>query len=141
MNADANTKIDFSGSAEAQRTVVKSGVNPQLDEMKHQYDGMDSLLSAVSKEMLAHLPKDAQFDNVIYFPQIGYLIVVSLDPDTGRPLYQGERDTCNPWEQIFSTESKAYYKSNEMREMDGHFGDLHGMISGKIGHDIQCDIC
>lgn len=26
---------------------------------------------------------------------------------------------------------QVYYKNNEMREMDDHFGDLHGIISGK----------
>ena len=132
-DAHAIIQIDFRGSAEAQRTVVKAGINPQLDNMKHQYDGMDSLLSEVAKELLAQMPKGAQFDNVIYFPQIGYLIVVSLDRQTGEPVYKGEADPENPWERIFSTENKAYYKSNEMREMDDYFGDLHGMICGKAG--------
>jgi DNA mismatch repair protein MSH5 len=40
---------------------------------------------------------------------------------------------------MFSTEEQIYFKNNEMREMDDHFGDLHGIISDReieISHDL-----
>ncbi|KAI9676986.1 MAG: MutS protein msh5 [Caeruleum heppii] len=123
--------IDFPASAEARRTVVKASVDSELDAMRHQYDAMDSLLSEVARDLRVRMPSDAPIDNVIYFPQLGYLIVVPLDPSTGRGAYEGDVDSENVWIYMFSTEDKAYYKSDEMREMDDHFGDLYGMICDK----------
>ncbi|KAI9827443.1 MAG: MutS protein msh5 [Thelocarpon impressellum] len=98
---------------------------------------MDSLSADVERADFAGNKVKAEFDTIIYFPQIGHLIAVSLVPRTGRPLYKGAGDAKSVWERKFSTEERAYFKSNEMREMDEHFGDVPGMICGiQVALDI-----
>jgi DNA mismatch repair protein MSH5 len=75
--------------------------------------------------------------NVIYFPQIGFLVTVPVDPETGAAVYDGSFD--NPWERMFATEEQIYFKNSETREMDDHFGDVYGIISDReieISHEL-----
>lgn len=120
--------IDFEESSLQHRVVVKRHVDEELDEMKRMYDGLDDMLGEVARQIAAGVPGPVQSTlNVIYFPQLGYLIVVpgSSTVASGRPSYTGE-----DWEFQFSTETSWYYKSPEMREMDSYFGDMYGLICG-----------
>ncbi|KAF2447466.1 mismatch repair protein 5 [Karstenula rhodostoma CBS 690.94] len=130
--------VDFDKSAEESRTVILEGVDEELDNMKRTFAGLDDLLGTVAHTMSEKLPADFQGSlNALYFPQIGFLITVPLDPTTGEAVYDGNFD--NPWERMFSTEDQVYFKTSEMREMDGHFGDLYGIISDReieISHEL-----
>jgi len=115
--------------------------------MKHTFAGLDHLLGQVAVKLSQGLSFDIQGSlNVIYFPQLGFLTTVPLDPETGNGIYEGNLE--NPWERKFSTEytspfrynpqlcaltcsrEQVYFKNSEMREMDDHFGDLYGSITG-----------
>jgi DNA mismatch repair protein MSH5 len=130
--------VDFDKSAEESRTVILEGVDEELDNMKRTFAGLDDLLGTVARSLSEKLPADFQGAlNVLYFPQIGFLITVPLDPATGEAVYDGSYD--NPWERMFSTEDQVYFKNSQMREMDGHFGDLYGIISDReieISHEL-----
>ena len=111
---------------------MKVGVDDDLDIMRHRYDGLDSLLSEVRKKLLESSPLETDPGlNVIYFPQIGFLIVLPLDIESGQGAREADIDPEGLWVRMFSTDAEAYYKSNEMREMDEHFGDIYGMICGQ----------
>ncbi|KAK8844830.1 hypothetical protein IAR55_006680 [Kwoniella newhampshirensis] len=58
--------------------------------------------------------------NVVYFPQLGYLAVVQADSD--------EPPIIPRWQHKFRTGDKFYYKTEEMINLDEHFGDLHVLI-------------
>lgn len=122
---------------EQHRTVVKAGLNDELDIIRHRYDGLDSLLSGVAKKIAESMPYVDIELSVIYFPQIGFLTVIPLDETTGRGVYEGDLNLENAWVRMFSTETKVYYKSNEMREMDDQLGDIYGMICGKPASPVS----
>ncbi|KAF1995853.1 hypothetical protein P154DRAFT_609734 [Amniculicola lignicola CBS 123094] len=130
--------VDIEKSAEESRTIILPGIDDELDQMKSTFTGLDSLLSQVARKLSDKLPADfIDSLNVIYFPQIGFLVTVPLDPVTNNPVYNGGFE--NPWEKMFSTEGQVYFKTNEMREMDDHFGDLYGIISDReieISHEL-----
>ena len=112
------------------RTTVKPGVDPDLDEKKRLLDGMGDFLSNVAQEIARDIPLGLPGQlNVIYFPQIGFLIAMPKDQETGTSLWEGSRDT--PWERMFSTEKLVYYKNSHMQDLDEHFGDVDSQISGK----------
>jgi DNA mismatch repair protein MSH5 len=99
--------------------------------MKHTYDGMNDLLSTVARDIAAKIPEEIHLSlNVIYFPQIGYLIVVPFDPETRQPVYSGPQGEEDHWEQMFTTGERVYFKNAQMNMMDEHFGDTYGMICG-----------
>ena len=71
--------------------------------MKRTYNGLDALLSQVARKLAENIPADLQEAlNVLYFPQIGFLITVPLNRATGGGVYEGGIE--NPWERMFSTE-------------------------------------
>ncbi|KAI4088531.1 MAG: hypothetical protein LQ339_008707 [Xanthoria mediterranea] len=135
--------VDFPSSAEMHRTVVKPGVDVALDAMKQTYDGIEDLLNKTSQSIAETVPVQYSLDlNVIFFPQIGFLISMPIDPGTGRGNYEGPEDGGG-WDRIFSTRSRVYYKDYRMRELDETFGDMYAIICDKeieiiykLGQDV-----
>ncbi|KAI5920830.1 muts domain V-domain-containing protein [Camillea tinctor] len=121
--------IDFEQSVERGRTAVKQGVDSDLDELKRRYDGMEHFLSSVTVKLRGDVPEWARkyVQNCIFFPQLGYLTVVSLNPETGKGDYDGE-GLNDAWERMFAAEGLVYYKNRQMRELDAQFGDAYCMI-------------
>ncbi|KAK6958086.1 hypothetical protein Daesc_000879 [Daldinia eschscholtzii] len=121
--------IDFDQSMERGRIAVRQGVDAALDELKRSYDGMEHLLTNVIAKLRSELPEWARkyIQNCIFFPQLGFLTVVSLNPETGKGDYNGE-GVGDVWERMFVAEGCVYYKNRQMKEMDEHFGDAYCMI-------------
>jgi DNA mismatch repair protein MSH5 len=133
-----NDIVDRESSIDQNRTVVKGGVNDDLDAIKNTYDGMDDLLSRTAIDIARTLPDHIAVKlNVIYVPQLGYHITVPMDPETREPVYEGDPNdpvSGGRWERIFTTENQVYLKDNRMRAMDERLGDLWTMICGKWHH-------
>lgn len=125
--------IDFQQSKEARRTCVIQGVNAELDELKRNYDGLEYFLNEIAGRLTEEIPEWARqyVKNCIFYPQIGFLTVVSLNAETGRGNYEGEGLVDDEWERMFVGDEKIYYKNRQMRELDGQYGDLYGMIVGR----------
>lgn len=112
--------------------MVKPGVDDNLDHMKQTYDGLEDLLRKTSETIAETIPYEYGLDlNVIFFPQIGFLISMLIDPETGRSNYEGEDMSNGGWDRIFSTASRVYYKDFRMRELDATFGDIYAIICGQ----------
>ena len=128
--------VDFEASKDQGRTVVQSGVDEELDDAKRTYDGIDDLLSQVATQVATLVPADLDATvNVIFFPQIGFLISIRLLEGTGRGIFEGTDE--DPWEMMFATEENAYYKNSYMTEMDQYFGDIYGRICDKEIEIVQ----
>lgn len=113
------------------RTVVKTGVSDELDDMKRTYDGIEDLLNLTSQEIAATIPRAYDLVvNVLFFPQIGFLITIPNNPDTGRGDWEGGETEDQRWDRIFSTAQIVYYKDFRMRELDERFGDMYAVICG-----------
>ncbi|KAI1459397.1 muts domain V-domain-containing protein [Annulohypoxylon moriforme] len=136
--------IDFEQSMERGRTAVRHGVDANLDELKRSYDGMEDFLTNVIAKLRDELPEWARryVQNCIFFPQLGFLTVVSLNPETGKGNYDGE-GLNDIWERMFAAEGCVYYKNQQMKEMDEHFGDAYCMIIDReieIIHELAVKI-
>ena len=120
--------IDFKTSAEKQRTVVKVGVDDALDELKRLDDGLEDLLCQVYRDIADTTPVGPDLGmDVLFIPQIGFLISILMDNDTGQALFEGDVGERG-WERIFSTSNAVFYKDQRMREFDETFGDVYAMI-------------
>lgn len=114
------------------RTVVNAGVDDDLDLMKQTYDGIEDLLNRTSQDIAATIPGQYSVDlNVIFFPQIGFLISMPVNPETGRGNYEGGEVEDTQWDLVFSTGVRVYYKDFRMRELDNTLGDMYAIICGK----------
>lgn len=109
------------------------GVDPDLDALKRNYDGLEHFLNEVAAQLIIRVPEWARqyVQNCIFYPQIGFLTVVSLNPETGRGNYEGEGSQDDIWESMFVTDGRIYYKNRCMRDLDAQYGDLYCMIVGQ----------
>nr|POE47349.1 dna mismatch repair protein msh5 [Quercus suber] len=122
--------VDFEATKEQGRTIVKPGIDDELDEAKRTYDGIEDLLSQVAEHIAGQVPMQLDSGiNVIFFPQIGFLICIKIDRSTGRGMYEGSES--DPWDRMFATQDNVYYKNGNMTEMDQYFGDIYGQICDK----------
>jgi DNA mismatch repair protein MSH5 len=114
------------------RTVVLPGVDEELDELKRKYDGLEDLLNKTSKNIASSIPDHFSLDlNVIFFPQIGFLISMPMGTVTGRAEYEGGDDGHPQWDRVFSTSLRVYYRDYRMEELNSHFGDMYAVICSK----------
>lgn len=110
-------------------------VDNELDTMKHTYNGIENLLNVTSQVVASAVPEQYSLDlNVIFFPQIGFLISMKRDPESGQANYGGSTD--DEWDRIFSTESRVYYKDFRMRELDDTYGDMYAAICGMSSYKV-----
>lgn len=63
-------------------------------------------------------------------PQLGFLIAVRLDPETGEGIYHGQAHPEDEWVMCFASEDMAYYKNQLMLDLDSQYGDLPSRIVG-----------
>jgi DNA mismatch repair protein MSH5 len=126
--------IDFEKSGTGLRTMVAVGVDPALDELKRQYDGMESLLAEAGTEMAQRMPEWARrhLKRCVYLPQLGFFSVVARNPTTGMTDYDGQGLPGDRWEQRFTEDDQAFCKNGFMCELDNHYGDIFGRIQGTL---------
>ncbi|EFI27157.1 mutS 5 family protein [Coprinopsis cinerea okayama7 len=67
-----NDTIDWEESTNAERVCVRPRIDEELDNWKHAYHGIDSVLSTVAEQISQTVSPDiAPSLNVVYFPQLG----------------------------------------------------------------------
>ncbi|KAG5735367.1 Prohibitin-2 [Termitomyces sp. T112] len=130
-----NETIDWEESINSARTCVRPHLDEELDNRKHVYHGIDSVLSKVAEQICETVPRDyASSLNVVYFPQLGFLICIPMleewKTEVGIQVIDG-------WTFQFSSNEHAYFKSQEMHDMDVHIGDLHSTIVDREIEIIQ----
>ena len=106
---------------------------------------MEALLNNAADQIIASLPEEGRARmtqplNVVYFPRIGYLVVIHHNPNTQAPDYEGEiysddGELVSKWEFQWRTDDATYFKSSEVRALDDVLGDIVGMICG-----IECSV-
>ncbi|KAL1862522.1 hypothetical protein VTK73DRAFT_6755 [Phialemonium thermophilum] len=137
--------VDFEQSEDGNRTAVRRGVSAELDELKQRYDGLDEFLSHAARRLAQAIPEWAgeHVQNCCFYPQIGFLTVVRLDPETGRGHYEGEGLLDDDWQSMFVDEGCVYYKNRRMRDLDEQIGDIYCMIVDKeieMVHELAVNV-
>ncbi|EXJ86901.1 hypothetical protein A1O3_03855 [Capronia epimyces CBS 606.96] len=129
--------VDLDASTDQQRTVIKPGINDQLDEVKNVYDGMNDILTTKAVEMARALPAGVNVDlQVTYLPHMGFHLGVPLDLTSGQPVYDGRE---LGWQRTFNTDKQVYFKNGAMHELDEDLGDLYAVICDfeiEIAYDL-----
>ncbi|KAK2026994.1 muts domain V, partial [Colletotrichum zoysiae] len=137
--------VDFEETKASSRIAVKWNVNPRLDKLKQTYHGLDSFLSEVSTSLTRELPEWARkyVTGCVFWPQLGFLTVVPLLPDTGESGYEGQGLYDDHWEQRFVANGNVYYKNKSMLELDARIGDTYSRIVDlevDILHSLACQV-
>ncbi|KAG2102216.1 DNA mismatch repair protein MutS [Suillus discolor] len=107
-----NETIDWEESTNNNRICVRPYIDKELDQRKHVYAGLDAVLCKVAEQICQKIPVDYTASlNVVYFPQLGFLI-------------------CVPMQEEWTTEEgiKVLDGWSFQANMDMHIGDLHPLI-------------
>ncbi|KAG9034813.1 MutS protein msh5 [Tulasnella sp. JGI-2019a] len=138
MGTIVNETIDWEASMNEGRVSVRHNIDPELDEKKRVYDGLDTFLAKVALRVADSVSPDiANHLNVNYLPQLGYLITTPIQEGW---LSQADIPTVGGWQFQFSTDQQAYFKNQDMQDLDLHIGDLRSIITGReieIMHALQ----
>lgn len=119
--------VDFEESAAFNCVAVKRHVDDTLDNLKHRWAGMPDFLRVVAVDVATNmgLPRDIWSDvNVGWYPTYGYLLSV--------PFGFAEMLSEEGYRYEFGSDGAAYFKSPEMDGLDNDYGDVEGMIGGKM---------
>ncbi|KAL0244595.1 hypothetical protein GEMRC1_008677 [Eukaryota sp. GEM-RC1] len=120
--------IDFLQTTQNQKFTARTGFNKELDDLRHQYNTLEHFLTDAAQEELESIPSDGVISsvNVVYYPQLGFLVAVDLQEHEHVPDY---------FEIQFTTTDFAYFKTPNCRNLDISTGDIHSIIS-----DLELDI-
>ncbi|KAF8294171.1 hypothetical protein DL93DRAFT_856925 [Clavulina sp. PMI_390] len=136
-----NERIDWETSESERRTCIRHGIDEELDKFKHAYYGLDQVLSRTALKIKKEVPPDSvESLNVLYFPQLGYLICVPRPEELSDP---SEFIVVEGWNCQFYTATSIYYKDEHMYALDEHFGDLHTMIADReieLLHQLEQEV-
>ncbi|KAG0825394.1 hypothetical protein G6F19_009838 [Rhizopus arrhizus] len=142
-------RIDFESSKREGRIVIKENVNAELDFLKKRYESLDDYLLEVAQEIGATLPVGfGAALNVVYFPQLGYLITLPKYCRTSENGNQSAHSSItatseNTYDSLFgfnlqfTTADNLYYKNARTRELDETIGDIYTIIIDKEIEIIQ----
>jgi DNA mismatch repair protein MSH5 len=121
---------------------VKWGVDPELDQLKHLFAGLEDILAQVRMRLLQIMPGWARVHpvNCIFYPQLGFLVAVVLDPETGQGAYHGQGLNNDNWVKMFTNEGLVLYKTRMMRDLDQTYGDPYGQLVGMYTTTERCII-
>jgi DNA mismatch repair protein MSH5 len=91
---------------------------------------LEALLNLISTEVGRSIPTSIKpILNVIYFPQIGFLIAAAKTPDLDEDRLMDMN--AQAWERVFSTADEEYFKNGKMRDLDDRFGDIWTLLCDK----------
>ncbi|CAE6415963.1 unnamed protein product [Rhizoctonia solani] len=124
-----NMVIDWEESQNNQRVCVNPGIDEALDEKKRVYNGLDDFLIHVARQVSQDMPEGYTDElNVLYFPQLGYLIRIPTPPGW---TSNKDFEQIPEWNFQFESEKNLYYKSQQMLDLDMHVGDIHSYIADR----------
>ncbi|KAL7964901.1 muts domain V domain-containing protein [Trichoderma sp. SZMC 28014] len=124
--------INFDEAKSQKYCSVRLGVDPELDALKREYDGLSSFTKAVVKHVAEDLPAWArQHIRCAFFPQLGFLTAVKQESQLANDIFNGESGIDNSWREYFTHKGMTYYKNRHMEDLDRHHGDVHSKINDK----------
>ncbi|KAL7929108.1 muts domain V domain-containing protein [Trichoderma chlorosporum] len=126
--------VNFEETKSQQRYSVRPGIDIELDELKRQYDGMDSLLTEVANYVSQDLPPWAHrhIRSCIFLPQLGFLTVVQQISPQADSRFDTECTVDGIWRKSFTDNEATYYKNRYMIDLD----DREVEVMQKLAMDI-----
>ncbi|XP_076335549.1 mutS protein homolog 5-like isoform X2 [Tachypleus tridentatus] len=128
--------VDFEESVNQDHFVVKPGVDEELDQKKRTYNGLPDFMTKVAQQELSQLSDGIKECQVIYLPQLGYLLAVPLTDE----MLASSNYELPGLEFVFMSNNVAHYKTANTRELDNLLGDTQCEIRDhetQIMHRLQ----
>lgn len=120
INDSIDETVDFDLSKQWKRVYVRDGLIPSLDALRIDYECLEITLEEAAVKIALEYPNlSSDLLNVVYMPQVGYLISVDIE---------GQKDVPHDWREVFTTATNLYYKDQYTSTMDDVIGDVYQLI-------------
>ncbi|KAK3906216.1 muts domain V-domain-containing protein [Staphylotrichum tortipilum] len=125
--------IDFQLSKENSRTEILPGASEYLDELRREFTDVCQMLPELKEAVIRQIPPEAAqyIRHCTIMPDLGFLIAVDMDPETGEGIYRGQDLHEDEWMVSFFSRDAVYYKNQLMLELDSQYGDLPSRITNE----------
>jgi DNA mismatch repair protein MSH5 len=126
--------IDFQLSKDSGHTQILPGASDYLDGLRREFADVCQMLSEVKDTVVRGIPSAAARDirHCTIIPQLGFLVAVTLDPNSGEGVYHGQHHPEGEWAMCFASDDTAYYKNQLVLDLDSQYGDLPSRIAGEF---------
>jgi DNA mismatch repair protein MSH5 len=131
--------IDFQLSKESCRTELHTGASEYLDALRREFADVRQMLPDLKESVIRDVPREMaqHIRHCTVMPQLGFLIAVTLDSETGEGVYHGQHHPDGAWAMCFTSEDTVYYKNQLMLDLDTQYGDLPSRIAGELEYPGQ----
>lgn len=105
--------IDIESYKTSEIYTVRQHVSPELDALRRKYSNLPDFLTAAVSELAEGINSaEVEAINIVYFPQLGFLITLPLVPNGIDPTALG---TELGFELQFQSDKICYYKNEKMK--------------------------
>ncbi|KAG6047789.1 hypothetical protein E4U17_007376 [Claviceps sp. LM77 group G4] len=125
--------VDLDHAEYDTRPTIMIGVDPELDKMRRDYDGLSILLEKIALSIVHDVPRWAArlIKACTFLPQVGFLIAVERNKDVETSPFPPSHNGDDVWEEFFVADGAVHYKNNRMRHLDEQFGDIYRDIADR----------
>ncbi len=120
--------IDWDQSRADGTVVIRPGVDEIIDDCNSRMAELPEILGMIARKVERDLSEEEKENiedlNVIFFPQMGYLIAAQFAPGFEGKIPYG-------WDRRFQSEDTSYFKDEKMFDLDSEPGDMHGIITDR----------
>lgn len=128
------SQVDLEQSKRQEKIVIRRHVNPDLDRLRHQYRTLPPYLTAKVQLVAERLRNPTvKAINIVYFPQLGFLVTASWQGETRAEDIQAA--VGKEFSLQFVTEHVAYFKDPTTRGLDDEIGDIYADMT-----DLEIEI-
>ena len=126
--------IDFQLSKDSGHTEILPGASDYLDGLRREFADVCQMLPELKNTVVREIPSAAAeyIRHCTIMPQLGFLIAVTLDPNSGEGVYHGQHHPEGEWTMCFASDGVVYYKNQLMLDLDSQYGDLPSRIAGEF---------
>ncbi|KFB46055.1 AGAP002642-PA-like protein [Anopheles sinensis] len=116
--------LDLEKGEEENKVVIRAGLDPEIDQLRDQYDGLRRLVLETSRLEMENLQLDMGHVCVTYLPSFGFVISTQIDDQLQR---SGIFNNAS-FDLVFQADQTAYFQINLCKELNTEFGQLIGRM-------------
>ncbi|XP_052888619.1 mutS protein homolog 5-like [Anopheles moucheti] len=121
--------LDLEKGEEENKVTIRAGLDPAVDRLREQYDGLRQVVMESSRLGLETMQLDMANICVTYLPSFGFVISTQIDEQ----LQRSGIFNNSSFDLVFQAENTAYFQINLCKELNDEFGQ---MVATMIEHEL-----
>uniref|UniRef100_A0A182JZD0 DNA mismatch repair proteins mutS family domain-containing protein n=1 Tax=Anopheles christyi TaxID=43041 RepID=A0A182JZD0_9DIPT len=121
--------LDLEKGEEENKITIRAGIDPAIDRLREQYDGLRQLVMESSRLGLETMQLDMANICVTFLPPFGFVISTQVDEQLQRSgIFNNES-----FDLVFQADNTAYFQISICKELNDEFGQ---MVATMIEHEL-----